>query len=572
MEIKIQKFKQLDNIQMELGDITLLVGGNNAGKSSILQAIQFGVSIAQATTLPKNAKYSWAKGRLGTSIGQNELVYLPIKEINFLALNGKLADAISISYVYNNKQAGVNIKKGKNKNISIEIIGQELGEKIQSIQQPFSMLVTGLAGIANEEKYQTPWIVKKSAARGDSNSVFRNILLLLKKDNNSWIRFKAEIQQIFPNYEIEVDFDKNKDEFINCVVKKSNGIVKVKKSNEINYPIDTCGTGVLQVIQIISYIYLFKPKILLLDEPDSHLHPNNQRLLAKRLISLSQEMDTKIVISTHSIYLVEGLIDESKLYWLSDGKIKTNIDKYLVESLMDIGALGIEKKLISPKWILLTEDSDTSMLECLVKANGANLNEVEIKSYKGCTKIETAQVLLSYLQKEYPQTKFIIHRDRDFLDDDNIQKWKDKFSDFQDISFLIPEFNDIESYFFNPEHIAHAFKMDETDIENMKNEIFEDKKGNLIRKYIDVKKQNYGTWKEQSENAGKMGEEAFELFKSYGPNIIHGKTFLKAIKDRLSREKGISDFKPLLSISPALKHDNIQDLFVANFSPKTPKS
>lgn len=193
MEIKIQKFKQLNDIQMELGNITLLVGGNNAGKSSILQAIQFGVSIAQATTL-QNARWQDREGRLPTSIGQNELVYLPIKEINFLASNGKLVgqNTISISYVYNNKQTSVNIKKGKNKNISIEIIGQELGEKIQSIQEPFSMLVTGLAGITNEEKYQTPLIVKKSAARGDSNSVFRNILLLLKKDNKSWTKFQEK--------------------------------------------------------------------------------------------------------------------------------------------------------------------------------------------------------------------------------------------------------------------------------------------------------------------------------------------------------------------------------------------
>lgn len=556
MEIKIKKFKQLDDIQMELENITLLVGGNNAGKSSILQAIQFGVSIAQATAL-QNAKLkdNGAEGRLSTSIGQNELVYLPIKEINFLASNGKLVgqNTISISYVYNNKQTSVNIKKGKNKNISIEILGQELGEKIQSIQQPFSMLVTGLAGIANEEKYQTPLIVKKSAARGDSNSVFRNILFLLKKDNESWTKFQEEIQRIFLNYEIEVDFDENKDEFINCVVKKSDGI---------NYPIDTCGTGILQVIQIISYIYLFKPKILLLDEPDSHLHPNNQRLLAERLISLSQEMDTKIVISTHSIYLVERLIDESKLYWLSNGKIKTNVDKYLVESLMDIGALGAEKKLISPKWILLTEDSDTSILECLVKANGANLNEVEIKSYKGCTKIETAQVLLTYLQEEYPQAKFIIHRDRDFLDDDNIQKWKDKFNNFQNIRFLIPKFNDIESYFINPKHIAYAFNMEVADIQKMINEIFEYKEGDLITKYIDVKKQNY-TYKEQSDKAGEMGAEAARLFKTYNPEIIHGKTFIKAIKDRLSRN-GVQDFTPLFSISSALKHENIQDLFVIN--------
>lgn len=555
MKIQIKKFKQLDDIQLDLEDITLLVGGNNAGKSSILQAIQFGVSIAQATTLQTNA--SWKKERLPTSIGQNELVYLPIKEINFLAQNGKLKEekenAISISYGDDNELCSVDIRKGRNKNIVIEIIGKSLGEKIQSIQQPFSMLVTGLAGITNEEKYQTPLSVKKSAARGDSNSVFRNILLLLKKDSESWVKFKEEIQHIFPNYEIEVDFDENKHEFINC---------SVKKSDDIEYPVDTCGTGVLQIIQIISYIYLFKPKILLLDEPDSHLHPNNQRLLAERLIKLSQNLGTRIVISTHSIYLVERLIDVSKLYWLSNGKINTNFDEHLIASLMDIGALGVEKKLTSPKWILLTEDTDVSMLESLIQANGANLNEGEIKSYKGCTKIETAQVLLTYFKEEYPETKFIIHRDRDFLDDSKIQEWKRGFSGFEKIDFLIPKFNDIEGYFINSDYLAHVLHKEINEIDNMKNYIFKDEKTTLIKKYVNVKKQNY-SFKEQSDKAGDLAAEASQLFETYKSEIIHGKIFLSAIKNKLSCD-GYQDFNKLFTASYHLEDENIQVLFTAD--------
>ena len=36
MRVSINKFKQLDNVSVELAGITLLIGGNNAGKSSIL--------------------------------------------------------------------------------------------------------------------------------------------------------------------------------------------------------------------------------------------------------------------------------------------------------------------------------------------------------------------------------------------------------------------------------------------------------------------------------------------------------------------------------------------------------
>lgn len=39
------------------------------------------------------------------------------------------------------------------------------------------------------------------------------------------------------------------------------------------------GTGFLQVAQIFAYLLHFKPKLLLIDEPDSHLHPGTQERL-----------------------------------------------------------------------------------------------------------------------------------------------------------------------------------------------------------------------------------------------------------------------------------------------------
>ncbi|WP_447407574.1 AAA family ATPase, partial [Clostridium perfringens] len=82
------------------------------------------------------------------------------------------------------------------------------------------------------------------------------------------------------------------------------------------------GTGVLQTLQIFSYATLFKPKLLLLDEPDSHLHPDNQGLLADSLIALVENLETKIIISTHSRHLVESLYGEANFVWMKDGKIQ----------------------------------------------------------------------------------------------------------------------------------------------------------------------------------------------------------------------------------------------------------
>jgi predicted ATP-dependent endonuclease of OLD family len=47
--VRVRRFKSLEDVTLNLGERpTVLVGPNNAGKSSLLQAIQFAVSWSRA--------------------------------------------------------------------------------------------------------------------------------------------------------------------------------------------------------------------------------------------------------------------------------------------------------------------------------------------------------------------------------------------------------------------------------------------------------------------------------------------------------------------------------------------
>jgi predicted ATP-dependent endonuclease of OLD family len=65
-------------------------------------------------------------------------------------------------------------------------------------------------------------------------------------------------------------------------------------------PLDLAGTGFLQAIQILAYLHLFSPKLIVLDEPDSHLHPNNQGLLCSLLRMIALEREVQVIMTTHS--------------------------------------------------------------------------------------------------------------------------------------------------------------------------------------------------------------------------------------------------------------------------------
>lgn len=547
MNITVEKFKNIENIPIDISGITILVGGNNAGKSSILQAMQFGISVAQTSSFQNS---SWNSGRLSTSIGQSDLLYTPIKDVHALSKNGRLKeaieDAIQISYKEDELESKITVRKGKNKNILIEIVGEELGSKLQSIEKPYCALVTGLAGIPSEEEYETSIIVRKAAAKGNSNSVFRNILLQLSKDEKKWGKFLKQLNEVFPGYNISIQFDETKDETIRCIVEKDG----------VSYPIDTCGTGILQAIQIFSYINLFEPKILLLDEPDSHLHPNNQKKLTK-IIENVVEDGLSVIIATHSKYLIESLYDESTILWIRDGSLVEDTDEYEIKALIDIGALNAGEVLRNPKYIFLAEDKNYDLFKTLLESSGFDNDEFEIVPYAGCTKIGTAVALISHLRKTNKESKFAIYRDRDYQKDDEIRTYTEKFNGMG-VKVFIPKGNDIESYFVSKDHVIESCSVDDAVAQEIIENAFSKRKDELITKYVNTRIENdkkIGI----PIDAGKIAAEAAREIIDINSSCIHGKTLIKGIKDEL-REKGISD--KLNSITKSLCIDELKNIFV----------
>lgn len=545
MEICVERFKNIQSVTLSVDGILLLVGGNNSGKSSVLQAIQFGTSVAQTSALQAD----WTGNRLSTSIGQSDLVYSPIKDVFSLARNGRLrepeAEAIRITYRDNGDECRVTVRKGRNKNILLELVGQQLGDQLQSIQNPYCALVTGLAGIPPEEEFETNIVVRKAAAKGDSNSVFRNILLQLHAQPIRWAKFQEQIGRIFPGYVVHVNFNPDVDETIACTVEKG-GVV---------YPIDTCGTGILQAIQIFSYINLFEPKLLLLDEPDSHLHPNNQKQLARELINVA-DSGLRIVVSTHSRHLVESLLDNASLCWLSNGVRQPEVDNYELQALMEIGALNVGDRLTNPQYVFLTEDKNSSLFQVLLEANGYDLNECDVVSYDGCTQLATAVILISHLRQKFPNARYAIHRDRDFLSDASLENYRARFAPLQ-VRVFFPTGNDLESHFSSVRHVELSCGLNATGAEEILLAAYRARRQKLLEKLVNQTVEN--SHKDGVKpNAGQIAVDSNEALQGPHGKYIHGKIMMAGIRDEL-RGRGIPD--RLVSVSEALVCGELRDLW-----------
>jgi len=216
--IRIQRFKRITDAPIDLQGVNVLVGGNNSGKSSIIQGLHFAVGLLQTIALSGD----W--GQAGsTSLNPTQLIYSPSEDVYALAPGGKLLEEAekSINFELNldsGNSCAVAVRKGRNRNILVAIKNVAVARSLASLKKPFSVFSPGLAGISKRETHVSDGVLFRTLARGDANLVLRNILLRLHSQP-SWNPFLTDLWDVFPNLEIRVEFDEETAEFIEVSIK-----------------------------------------------------------------------------------------------------------------------------------------------------------------------------------------------------------------------------------------------------------------------------------------------------------------------------------------------------------------
>lgn len=404
-QVRIFNFKSIQQISIDLSQINIFVGSNNSGKTTIMQAVHMMASILQSVSLVYGSNKLSSSGSV--TLSSSQILYTPFEDIDYFAHKGILTQTsgftIGLTFA-SGETLNLTVRRGKNRNLNISFDNPRLAQTLAKIDDPFSIFVPGLAGISKNESFETLGVIRRTLARGDANLILRNILYKLRQDSVSWQSFINALKSIFGEVDITCKFDEGIDEFIQVIVNKEGS----------KLPIDAMGTGFLQTAQILSYSYLFKPTLLLLDEPDSHVHPNNQRKLMNVLSSLG----IQIIASTHSRHILDAVNENVRRVWIREGEIhsyNSNLD-----ILLDIGAIDAAEGLLSNqgiKYVLLTEDQDTKLVKAIMESHVPE-SEYVVWSYKGCTNTPTAIALTKLIKDISSTVTVVVHRDRDCISDD----------------------------------------------------------------------------------------------------------------------------------------------------------
>jgi hypothetical protein len=217
--IKIERFKRLDSIDFDLDGVNILVGGNNSGKSTVIQAVHFAFTLFQSL----NIANKWPiREKRSSTISPIELIYIPSEDPYSLGHGGRLLEdadrAIVIGFTFDNgEQIELTIRRGRTTNLIVEPTNIEFAKTLSLLEAPYSIFSPGLAGVSRTENYVSDGVLLRALARGDANIMLRNILYRLH-EKSEWNNFSEDLTQIFPSIRLEVQFDRAIDQYVNVSV------------------------------------------------------------------------------------------------------------------------------------------------------------------------------------------------------------------------------------------------------------------------------------------------------------------------------------------------------------------
>lgn len=407
---KIKNFKAIEETRIPLSDFTVIVGTNGSGKSSILQALHWMLQSARNPSVSPEGD-----NKKGSTLSETDATYMPSPDYknashsseygNFQA-SPKMEVELSANLEDGSQQdVAMWIKSARNEGISVHAPSNNaVTAQIRNQSREVSAYIPGLAGIPLAEEKRSKRIVYRQAAAGDANTVLRNVLDLarlksLDGGSSALKEVTAHVSAVLGDVDLDIRFDDEKHYKIIAQFQTAD----MKKADPKRFkPLEMAGIGFLQVIQIFAYLVYFRPRFLLIDEPDSHLHPDVQEKLVNRLMYASRVNDCQVVLTSHSPSVVRSLGSDASLVWMKSGKIQSDDTDEIRRSM----GWGLLDKSI----LLVTEDKKVGMLNSIV-AQWPDLDrKVAVWSARGSSKLPAPDVLSALHSLFGDKMKIVLHR------------------------------------------------------------------------------------------------------------------------------------------------------------------
>lgn len=393
-KLTLRNFKSIGEQVYEFTPFDLLVGRNNSGKSTVLQAMaiwQFCVD---------EFHRSRRTGSKGIQVVLPNFTALPVPEFNLLwkdrtdrhwpLVNGtKKQEYILIEILLEWREAegrdhvfGVALRYHSPQAIyAIPAGGWPVFRNLdEGGLLPRLAYVPPFSGLEPSEEWRDDGPLRKQVGKAQPGSVLRNLLyrvcpaleevatregsrhkLRVHRPPKEWREIVKVVERWFsvrlldPVYRTGVDTQ----------------ITVQYHQGDKDFDIIAGGSGFHQTLTLLGFLYGYKPTTILLDEPDAHLHVNLQREILDYFKQKSMETGTQFLIATHAEEFARGVDASQIISLLAHVPKRIQSTPEVLRAMSDVSNEEIARLMVWPYILYVEGESDERILRAWADQCGA---------------------------------------------------------------------------------------------------------------------------------------------------------------------------------------------------------
>jgi predicted ATPase len=451
--VTFHRLKQFRDQSFELHPgVSLLGGGNNAGKSTILHGLaiwEFCRTAIEMERGPEMFVSDWTGQGIG--LGDDEFSPINVPSLKHLWTNLKTQKerepdgyTLKIRCEWSQDDAERHLEFGlslANDRLFVKPTSSNLvaGDAI-----PRLAYLPPFAGMTDREARTTGAIRRRRIGEGLAGAVLRNILLDLQERNaaerarlrgdrtkiadsdlarlratDPWELLQQNLRSTFSAELVVAPFREEYHSYIQIeVVKGTVDRFKLKKHPGYrNRDLMVEGSGFLQWLSVFALATDPDLNVLLLDEPDAHLHSSLQEQLLDSLRELAAVTGKQILVATHSAEILRNAEPSDILHIRTGGQG----GRYLVEESQKIGLLAglgseyaprVDRAKRTKRVLFVEGRTDLEILKILAEGLGIEWPKQWVEWTSARSHKERKQIFTA-LREEIPDLVVVSLRDRD---------------------------------------------------------------------------------------------------------------------------------------------------------------
>ena len=291
--VRVRGFKRFREVEFRLPGHVVLAGPNNTGKTTLLQAIaSWALALRRWRELND---FNRRNGYRRAPISREAFVAVPLRSFDLLWTDRWYRGPIEIEI---RDDAGwavtMELIPDSSEQIYVRPASSSSGD-LRSID-PQVVFVPPMTGLGIDEPVLQPPKIEHLLGLGRPGEVLRNVLAEANLDEAAWDALQAAIDKLFGYRLLPPD--------------TAGAHIRAEYAmtdQGVRFDLASAGSGFQQVLMLLAFLATRRRGVLLLDEPDAHLHVILQDAIYHELRSVAARHGSQLIVATHSEVVINAV-------------------------------------------------------------------------------------------------------------------------------------------------------------------------------------------------------------------------------------------------------------------------